>query len=278
MAVLLMLLTGCGMARFAYNNGETLSYMWLDRYVNFTDEQRHRFKPELSRIFDWHRRSQLPAYIKLLEGAKERVDRPATQIEVKADADRLRQRLLMIVESSLPAMAEVALSMQPDQLAHLQNKFSDNNEDYRKDNLDGDIEQRQRARYRKALKQAEHFFGNLDRDQKQRLRQLSDARPLNNELVLQVRMRRQQEMLVLLRRMHAEKPSREEAIRRLRDYVIRSQDYFGNREHEAHYRAHEAGTVRLITELINGTNAAQKAHFKDTLQHWIDDFERLTGR
>lgn len=278
LVLLVALLAGCGMARMAYNKGEGLSYFWLDRYVDFTDQQRPWVKAEIDEIFVWHRRTELPGYIELLQKAQQRVQAPVTEAEVKADAATVRKHVLLFVDRSIPGLADIALSMHPDQIAHLEKKFASNNDDYRKDNLRGDIAKRQRDRYKKALKQAEYFFGKFSAAQEQRLRELSDARPLNNELVLRERMRRQQAILDMLRRIQAEKPSREAAIQMVREYVKAATEHFGNADHKAYYQAYEAATIRQVTEIINGTTAEQKAHFTHTLQHWINDFQRLSER
>lgn len=278
LALLVSLLAGCGMARMAYNNGESLSYFWLDRYADFTDEQKHWVQPEIDEIFAWHRRSQLPGYVGFLQTAQRQLQEPVSEARLKSDADMIRKRLLLIMDQSLPMLADIALSLQPKQITHIQKKFSSNNDDYRKENLRGDVEKRQRARYKRALKQAEYFFGNLDGDQEKQLRELSDARPLNNELVLRARQRRQKEIIALLNRIRAEKPGKEATVRLLGDYVKRSLDHFSDAETKAFYQAYEAATIHQVAGLINGTTARQKEHAVQNLQHWIDDFRRLSER
>lgn len=275
--LLAALLAGCGMARMAYNNGESLSYFWLNRYVDFTDQQRPWVEDEIDAVFAWHRRTQLSGYVDLLQKAQQRVHQPAIETDIRADAQAVRSRVLLVIDRALPGFAELALSLQPEQLVHLEKKFASNNDDYRRDNLRGDLEKRQRDRFKKTLKQAEYFFGNLNGQQEQRLRQISDARPLNNELVLRDRQRRQQEMLMLLRRIQTEKPPKEVVVKMLRDYVQAAQDHFGNAEHKAFYQAYEAASIRQITEIINMSTPDQKQHFIDTLQHWINDFRRLAN-
>ena len=259
----------------AYNNGETLTLLWLNRYVDVQEDQQPWVEKEIAALFQWHRHTELPAYVDLLQKAQQRVQRPVTEEEVRADYAVIRSRSLRIVEHSLPALADLALALRPEQLTHLEKKIASNKDDYRRENLRGDLEQRQRVRFKKALKQAEYFFGELSKDQEERLRSISDARPLNNELVLKARQRRQHEMLAMLRKINTDKPPREAVIQMLRRYVEGVQDHFGNAEHKAFYRAYEAATVRQVTDLFNHLTPEQKQHFTGVLQHWIDDFRRL---
>lgn len=276
--LLLSLLAGCGMARMAYMNGESLSYFWLDRYADFTDEQKLWVRSGIDEIFVWHRSSELPNYIVFLQQAQRDLQGPVTEARLKEDSEVIRKRVLSIIDQSLPLMADIALSLRPEQIAHIEKKFASNNSDYRKENLRGDVAQRQRTRYKRALKQLEYFFGNLNASQENQLRLLSDARPLNNGLVLRARQRRQQELLGLLNRIRTERPSKEVTVQLLRDYVTRSQAYFGDVEQKTFYQAYEAATIKQVAQIINAMTASQKEHATQVLQRWIDDFSRLSDR
>jgi hypothetical protein len=274
-ATLFALVAGCSLGRMAYSNGETLSWLWLDRYLGFQEDQKTWVQREIDRFFAWHRREQLPAYIEILEKAQQRVKKPLSEAEVKADFELLRRKGLLMVEHSLPTLAELALSLRPEQIAHLEKKFADNNKDYRREHLRDDIEQRQHTRYKRALKQAEYFFGSLSSQQEQRLKSLSNARPLNNELILKFHQRRQQEMLSMLKKIQAERPPKDAVIKMLRDYVAATLDYYGEPEFQAFYRDYQAASIHQVTELVNQTTPEQKQHLVNNLQKWIDDFQRL---
>jgi hypothetical protein len=75
---LVVLLSACNMARLGYNNGETISYFWLNSYVGFDADQKPWIKKEIGNLFAWHRRTQLPDYIGLLTQAQKRIAGPVT--------------------------------------------------------------------------------------------------------------------------------------------------------------------------------------------------------
>jgi len=50
------------------------------------------------------------------------------------------------------------------------------------------------------LQQAQYWFGGFSREQEAAIRGLSDARPLNNELLMAERMHRQQALIDLLKK------------------------------------------------------------------------------
>jgi hypothetical protein len=271
------LMLGCSAARLGYTNGETVSYWWLDNYVDFENDQKPWVKKQLANLFAWHRSTQLKGYVQLLTRAQSRIQGNVSEAELKADYDDLKKRVLVLTDKALPQMAELALALQPRQIANIEKKFESNNDKYRKEYLRGDIEQRQRFRYKKALKQAEYWFGDFSHEQEQLMRAASDARPLNNELVLADRLQRQAALIALLKKIQLEKPSRDATAALLKDYVNSTMDRFANPEHKAFFDASNAGSIHLTSVIINSATPTQKAHFVKTLQQWIDDFNALAG-
>lgn len=274
--LLVVLLSGCSMARLGYNNGETVSYFWLNGYVGFDADQKPWVKKELASLFAWHRRTQLPEYLPLLEQAKKRVHQPVTEAEMASDYEEIRRRILVITDRAAPVAADLALALRPEQIASIEKKFAENNEKFRKEHLRGDLAQRQRDRFKRSMKQAEIWFGNFSAEQERQIRQLSDARPMDSELVLADRMQRQAEMIRMLQRIEAEKPTREAAVGLIRQYVSGAMDHYNHPEFQAYFEKYRAAQMRMVAGIINGSTATQKQHFEQAVQGWIDDFNTLS--
>ncbi|MDB5761232.1 MAG: hypothetical protein JWQ21_227 [Herminiimonas sp.] len=270
------LLLGCSAARLGYSNGETLSYWWLDSYVDFDADQKPWVRKEISDLFAWHRKTQLKSYVQLLTRTQKRIQGKVAEAELLADYDDLRKRVLVLADRALPNLADLALSLQPPQIANIEKKFASNNNTYRKDYLRGDIEQRQRFRFKKALKQAEYWFGNFSDEQERIIRAASDARPLNNELVMADRLQRQAALIALLKKIQAEKPGRDAVMAMLKDYIETTVNRSLNAEHKAFFDASANSSAHMMAVIVNGTTPAQKEHFVKTLQQWIDDFNVLS--
>jgi hypothetical protein len=270
-----VLLVGCSAARLAYNNGEMLSYWWLNGYVEFNGDQTPRVKKEIAALFDWHRKTQLQYYVQFLQRAQERVPKGVSEAELRNDYDEIKKHVLVLTDKALPAMAELALSLQPEQIDNIEKKFAANNDKYRKDYLNGSLEKRQRFRYKKTLQQAENWFGSFSEEQMKEIRTVSDARPLNNEWMLADRMQRQAATIALLRKIQSEKPSREAAASMIRSHVVAILDRSGASEHKEFLAAYSAGTVRLVAFIINRSTPEQKAYFIKAAQKWIDDFNAV---
>jgi hypothetical protein len=125
------------------------------------------------------------------------------------------------------------------------------------------------------MKQAEYWFGDFTREQEAQIRQASDARVLNNEMGLQLRMRRQQEMVALLKREQRERPGPEATMAMLKNYANGVFNQFGDKDQQAYARASREAAARMTATIINMTTPQQKAHAKKRLQGWIEDFRTL---
>lgn len=277
--LLVCLLAGCSALRIGYANGDTFVYWWMNGYVDFTDDQKPWVKAHIDRLFAWHRNTQLPVYAQMLTQVQQRLQKDrTTQAEIVADIDTVKKRALLVMEKSLPELTDLALSLQPEQIAHLERKFNINNDKYRKEYLHGSIEDRQRLRYKKLMKHAEHWFGDFTSEQEAQIRAASDARPLNYELWMAERMRRQQEMIGMLKKIRSERPSRDTVSAMLRQFMTRSIDNFTYADNKAFFDGSTAGMANTVAVIVNIATPAQRAHAIKRLQKLIDDCHQLSSK
>jgi hypothetical protein len=270
-------LAGCSALRLGYSNGESVVYWWLDGYVDFSADQKPWVKERIDRLFAWHRRTQLPDYAQLLSQFRRRLQQEATPAQMLADAGALRQRALATVQQALPDLADLALSLEPQQIAHLAQKFEANNAHYRKKHLRGDREDRQAHRFKQVMKHAEYWFGDFSAEQEARIRAASDARPLDNEMWLKERQRRQQALLDLLKKIQSERPSREAVIALLQAHLDSFAEWLGYQENKAFFDASRDGNAQLAATIVNLATPEQKAHATRRLQKLIEDCHAMSA-
>ncbi|GAB3545610.1 DUF6279 family lipoprotein [Noviherbaspirillum agri] len=273
--VLALALAGCSTVRFGYANGDTFVYWWLNGYVEFTDDQKPWVKGHIDKLLAWHRRTQLKDYARILALVQQRMQQTVSSADVLSEYGTLKKRVLLVLDKATPELTELALSLQPHQIAHLEKKFASNNDKYRREYLRGSLEERQERRYEQVMKQAEYWFGNFSEQQQAQLRAASDARPVNDELWLAERMRRQQELLRLLRKFQVERPTKDAAAVALKNYIAASSAHFTYAENKDFFDASNEGAAQMTALMINIATPEQKAHATKRLQKWIDDFETL---
>lgn len=276
--LLVVLLAGCNALRFGYANGDTFLYWWLDGYVDFSDAQKPWVKRDIEQLLTWHRKTQLGDYAQMLARVQQKLHERSSAEDVLAEYAQIRKRADIVIDQALPHLTELALSLEPEQIAHLERKFASNNESYRKEYLRGSVEDRQRLRFKKVMKQAEYWFGNFSHEQEARIRAASDARPLDNEIWLAERQRRQQEMLKMLRKLRSEHPSKEAARAMLRDYARASFDNFTYAEHRDFFDGTRQGMADMVATIINIATPEQREHASRRLQKWIDDSRILAAK
>jgi hypothetical protein len=276
--LLAAMLAGCSALRLGYANGETVAYWWLDGYVDIDHDQKPWVKDHIRNLFAWHRKTQLRDYAQVFARTQQRLPQKVTAADVQADYLMLRQRAMLAVDHALPELADLALSLKPHQIEHIERKFASNNDTYRKDYLRGGVEDRQVFRFKKVLKQAEYWFGDFSREQEAQIRAASDARPLNNELWLEERQHRQQAILQLLKRIRAEKPSRDAAVAMMRAQLPLLFDIMTYNEHMDFFDASREGMFRMVATIVNIATPAQREHAHRRLQKLIEDCNTLAAQ
>lgn len=276
--LLIVVAAGCSSIRLTYDHGDTLLYWWLNAYVDLDSDQKAWVKQDIDKLFQWHRKTQLNDYAQFLAGAQKQLQADkVTQADLLADYDDVMKRTQALLIRALPDLTDLARSLKPEQIEAMEKKFAKNNDEFRKKNMKGDAAKQQQFRYDKSMEQFELWFGSFSDEQEAQIRKASDARPLDNQLWLDERMRRQNAILAAVRKVQSEKLSKEATTAVLRDLI---NDSFGPSQHaghEAFFESYKVGTAQLVLTVIKLANAEQKDHAIKRMQGWIDDFKGLAA-
>lgn len=273
-----ILLAACSSLRLAYNNGDTLVYWWLDAYVDFDSAQKAEVKQDIDEFFRWHRKTQLQDYVQVLQKAQRQLRGNPTQADLMADYVDIRDRTEALLLRSAPDFAEMALSLKPEQLANIEKKFAKNNADFRKKNMKGDAQEQNKYRYKKSMEQFELWFGGFSSEQEDIIRKASDARPLDNALWLDERMRRQLKIMNVARKIMNERPSKQVATQWAEDLIRSGFDRFGISERKAFFDNYTESTVALVHTVVRIATPEQKAHAQKRMDGWIKDLNTLAAQ
>lgn len=270
-------LTACSGIKLAYNQGDTLLYWWLDAYVDLDSEQAPEVKQDIKELFKWHRQTQLKDYIHILTTAQRQLAGNLSKADLDADYREIMSRTELLAQKALPELTDLALSIKPEQLAHIEKKFEKNNETFRKKFVRGSVEDLQEKRFKKSMEQFDLWFGGFSKEQEVLLRKASDARPLNNQLWLDERIRRQQKIMTVLRKIDKENLSKEAAAPLVqglvKDMLARTQ----SPENKQFFDTYTDGTMQMILTAVKIATPEQKAHAQKRMQGWISDFNILAA-
>ncbi len=275
LTLMLVVVAGCSSLRLAYNNGDTVLYWWLNAYVDLDRDQKGWVREDIDKLFDWHRKTQLKDYVEILRKGQKQVQGNPTQADLMADYSEIKSRTQSLLLKAAPDLADLARSLKPEQVAQMEKKFKSNNDDYRKKFLTGDQEKRQQLRYKKSMEQFELWFGSFSSEQEAIIRKASDARPLDNEIWLDERSRRQRNVLALVQKVQNEKLGKEATVALINTLIKDSFDRLEHSDRKAFFDAFENSTAQMILTVIKIATPAQKAHAVKRMQGWIDDFNSL---
>ncbi len=270
-------LAACSSVKFAYNQGDTLLYWFVDAYVDLDSEQAPLVKEDIGQLIKWHRKTQLREYSQFLTKAQAKLaSNNITHADLKADYKDIRNRTELLANKALPELTDLALSVKPEQIANIEEKFRKNNETYRKKFVSISNDKKQKQRYKKSMEQFELWFGDFSSDQEEVLRKASDARPLDNQIWLDERIIRQKKIIAVLREIQAKKLGKEQTSALLSNLLKDIFGRFESTERKPFFDAYIDSTLNLTLTAIKIATPTQKAHAQKRMQGWIDDFKVLS--
>lgn len=266
-------LAGCNAMKLGYQQGDHLAYWWVDKYVDVSDEQEPLTREAIQRFFNWHRKDQLPEIAAVLQRAKAEVQQPVTAASVEKIQDDAQRLTREAFDQALPDVANLLLTLTPEQVERMEKKFAEGNDKYRKQFLRGDMAKRVDARFDKVMDYAKLIYGGFSRDQEKVIREAVGPVAEEADAGFQERVKRQQAWLALARKVQTEQPPKERVLEMLKRFGDQWQNPPGARaaRREA---ANDAGVALTVT-IANMTTPEQKKHAVNRFQGWIDDTQAL---
>lgn len=275
-AALLTLLGGCSTLRIAYGTGPDIAYWWLDGYIDFSREQTPKVREAIAQWFGWHRQTQLPDYAALLVRAEAEIQADTTPSRVCAWQTDLTSRARVAFERIAPQAAELMLTVTPEQVQYLTRRYAKYNEEFRDEYLQPDPAKRARANLKRTVDRAEQLYGRLNEAQIALLTESLQRSPFDPDVWLAERQQRQQAVLQMLRRLHAENAYRDQALAALRGYADQLE-----RSPRADYRRYADNLLQFNcafgARIQNSTTPAQRRQAADRLAGWAGDLRSLAA-
>jgi hypothetical protein len=262
--------------RLGYNYADTLVAYSLDGYVGLTDEQQQLVKERATALVAWHRSTQLRDYAELIETTRRKLDGPVTASDVMAFNQAINARLAALGERAAPDLAQLALTLSPDQIARLQRKIASDNSKARRELVQFAGKESLDERVKKYAERADFWFGSLTREQLDLVRASLARRPDNAGWWIEERERRQRELLAVLQKIQTERPSEATATHWLRTYFAQLQSP-PDPERRRGIEQFRAGNAELIAQLVNSATPEQKAALSAKLGSFAGDFIALAA-
>jgi len=270
-------LQACSVMKIAYNQSPELAYLYLDGHLDLTGEQSLQIKGGLSQLQAWHRQTQLPAYIAALQQLQQQVPSDTTAAAACAVTADVRRKVSLVAQQAEPLAAGLVGMLTPDQLKHLEQKYTKDNAKAEDERQDDSLKIRQSKRYRQALSRAESLYGTLDEPQRAVIARRLEQSRFDVKLLFAEKQRRQRDTLRTLQPLTASQASPDQALAALHGLVERSLT-----PPDPAYRSHldQLGqeNCQTFAELHNSTTAGQRSKALETLKRYEQDFRILNAQ
>lgn len=275
-------LVACSAVKTIYSQAPDLAYWYLDGHVDFNGAQSLQVKTGLTRVQAWHRQTQLPAYIDILQKLQERALTNLSATEACDIVADVRGKLLAVSGQLEPTAVDVVTSISASQIQQMESRFAKYNADYRDDFLEGTAQEKRSKRLKKAVKRAEMIYGELRDDQLAAIAQGIEGSRFNPVMALAEWQRRQQDVLKTVRSVsaHLSAPANQstpdkvrQAIRGLIERTAESPDA-GYRNYA---RALTEQSCQNFADFHNKTTPVQRKKVVETLKAYEQDFRILSG-
>jgi hypothetical protein len=272
----LLAMSGCSALRIGYATAPDLVYWWLDRYVDLDDTQTPKVRAAIKQWFAWNRRTQMPDYAALLGRAQTEVLADTTPARVCEWQGEIVKRAHVAFDQIAPSVADLMLTITPQQIRHIEQRYAKVNTEFRDDFLQPDPRKRADEARKRVLERAEMLYGTLDDAQRERIDDGLKRSPFDPDLWFAERRFRQQDVLQGLRRLQAQegKVGREQALALLRGYVERL-EHSPRDNYRRYYERLTEFNCAFAAALHNATTPAQRKTAASRLAGWQGDLRAI---
>lgn len=272
--VLLMLtVTACSTVKLSYNNAQELTYWWLNSYVKFTPEQRPVIKDQLAKLHDWHRFNEIPVYIDILHSLQKKAEHDVTSKQSCEVMENVRERYRMLNLQLEPIIEKMAPSLSHEQLVHIEKHFEKNNKKWHKEWLEGTQQEIDERRLKRAIKRAEMFYGRLNDQQKDILKQNIRTSNFDPHYSYSEKVRRQTDAIATLKKIIDQKLEEPDIKLEVAAYFDRFLN--GDLAHQNYIDKFKVDACEDLTKLHNTTTIEQRKRAASKLAGYAEDLEAL---
>ena len=211
-----LLLASCSAIKLGYENLPRLIQWQADRYLSLDSAQEDLVNRHARSLQQWHRQNLLPVYADFLRRVEEEILSPVTASQVAGWRRTVVEAWVPIAERLAPAVAELALTLRPEQITHLREVIAKTNDKAAREYRPADPAKRQEARFKRLVSRTESLLGDPFETQRQVMRQSAASMTATEDVWWQARLARQAVIVDLLEDLSENKPEIGEATRRAR--------------------------------------------------------------
>ncbi len=266
---LVLLLGGCNALRLAYDNADTYLQYRANGYLDLDSRASDELDERVDDFFVWHRKNALPHYARISEEAAKRLGDGLSREDLVWGYDSLVAHARQSLRVAAERMAPLLDRMTPQQVAHMEKRFAEDNRKFAREYLRGSEAERRKRRAKRLEERLEDWVGSLSPMQLEKVKQFSEHTPLYDELRERDRKRLQGELLDMVRKREAQK--------RLPDWAA-NWDRGRDPAHVAASERFRQEYYTLLLDLDNSLTREQRERAQANFRRYAEDFRILARR
>ena len=268
-------MASCSMAKTLYNNAPEAMHWWLDDYFDFTESQNKKLKPALHAMHDWHRQTQLPLYVEMLQKTQSHLRKEEIESSTVCETMKSMQDLMQNIQlETSSTIVEIAPLLSDEQLSYFQKMLQKRAIKWKAEWLQETQEERMEARLDKTIDYAETVYGSLNKTQKNMLKQKLFASNYKPEIQYTEILRRNEDALQIvtsLKQVNLDEKQKQTLVKQGFERLKNSPNLI----YQNYANQLKQGTCEFIADLHATTDLKQKQHAKAWLENLITAFEWL---
>ncbi len=159
--LLVALMTSCGAAKIAYNSLDIIIPWFLDDYVSFNETQEQAIATILNQQLEWHRETQLPGYIQLLDKIQQDAKINVNKDQVTGYYNTTQNMWRTMAVRLTPDVATVLATLDDEQVKELIDSLKYENEELKSEFVDQSPEELQEGRIDRMIDRFERWLDEL---------------------------------------------------------------------------------------------------------------------
>jgi hypothetical protein len=268
-------IASCSLVKTAYNNAPEGMHWWLDDYFDFTESQNKELKPALYALLDWHRKTQLPLYVEMLQKIQSDLSEESIAPSTVCETLNTMQDAMQAIQiESTSTIVEIAPMLSDKQLSFFQKKLQKRTLKWKSEWLQDSREEQIEARLERVIDYAEKVYGSLNKSQKKMLQQKLLASNYKAEITYTEVLRRNADALQIVTALKQDNLDQqqkqtlvEQGFERLRNSPDPIYQNYANQIKQS--------SCEMIADLHATTDVKQKQHATAWLENFITTFKSL---
>ena len=268
--VLFLLLGACSSTTFLYNRLDFILPWYLDDYVDLNRDQKVLLDTSLKPFLRWHRATELPRYVQVLNNIEHSLDRPVTHATAAHIFSEVELAWLRLEDEALGWLLELGAGLTDGQIEEFLGVLQEQQGEYEQEYLERSDAQYLKDSYDNFEDSLQDYLGRLNQAQREVLHEASTDLMRMDTPWLHERAIWLEKLSVLLQR----KPGWQ---RRLREQkAAREQNY--SPQYLTMY-GHNLEVIQgALSSVIDSRSAKQDRRLRNKIKNLKEDLETLIAQ